>query len=360
MLQYLLTGLAGIALGIVAMRVWQVRESRVQVASDPALGLPRETRDDPGKRGRATSLPVLVGAGALAVVAIAILALRPSEEAVPGGSLPDARSVAGSGSPPLDDVDTMIQRLAQRLEKNPADGEGFRMLGWSYVMTGHPDEAVAPYKRAVALLPGQANVHAGYGEALVGVANGTVTQEAKAEFDRAIKIDGNEPRARYFEAMWLAQHGQEKRALEQWIALASSGPADAPWQADLRRRIGDTAAKLGIDVSSRLPKAAPAAPLAAAGAPPAIDSGTVQAASVLPGADRQAMIDQMVEGLARKLAANPRDADGWVRLLRSRMVLKQEDQAGRDLATARRALAGSAADLAKVNAAARDFSVPGN
>ncbi len=67
----------------------------------------------------------------------------------------------------------------------------------------------------------------------------------------------------------------------------------------------------------------------------------------------------MVEGLARKLQANPKDADGWVRLLRSRMVLKQGEQAGRDLATARRALAGSGAPLTMLNGAAREFGVPG-
>ena len=234
------------------------------------------------------------------------------------------------------------------------------MLGWSYVMTSHPDKAVAAYKRALAMLPGQANVHAGYGEALVGVAKGTVTQEAKDAFDKAIKADPAEPRARYFEALWMAQHGQEKQALDKWIALARSAPADAAWQADLRRQIGETSAKLGVAIPAGLTAAAAAIPAAPLGAPPALDNGTVQAASALPAADRQAMVDQMVEGLAKKLQANPKDADGWVRLLRSRMVLKQGDQAGRELATARRALAGSAADLAMVNGAAKEFGVPGS
>ena len=166
--------------------------------------------------------------------------------------------VAAGGDKALDDVDTMIQRLAERLEKNPADGEGFRMLGWSYVMTGHPDKAVEAYEQALPLLPKQANVHAGYGEALVGVAKGTVTQEAKDAFDKAIAADPTEPRARYFQALWLAQHGQEKQALDKWIALASSASADAPWQADLRRQIGETAAKLKVAVPAKL-AAAPAA-----------------------------------------------------------------------------------------------------
>jgi cytochrome c-type biogenesis protein CcmH len=358
MLQYILTGLAGVALGIVGMRIWQMRQQPMADAGDPGEVPEAMATAATSAAPKPNSRNVLIGAGALVAVAITVIALKPdsSETASPNAAaIPGAAPAADKA---LDDVDTMTQRLADRLEKNP-DGEGFRMLGWSYVMTGHPDKAVAAYKRALTFLPNQANVHAGYAEALVGVAKGTVTQEAKDAFDKAIIADPAEPRARYFEALWMAQHGQEKQALDKWIALARSAPADAAWQADLRRQIGETSAKLGVAVPANL-AVAPAAQAAPLGAPPALDNGTMQAASALPAADRQAMVDQMVEGLAKKLQANPKDADGWVRLLRSRMVLKQGDQAGRELTTARRALAGSAADLAMVNGAAKEFGVPGS
>ncbi len=365
MLQYILTGLAGLALGIVAMRLWQM----CQQAPDDSVEAAGSTEGmDVGSvkpkaaatliLARLESRHILIGASGIAVLALAIIVLKPAGGDADSPSAPamPSASAAGGKNQALDDVDTMIQRLAERLDKNPTDGEGFRMLGWSYVMTGKPDKAVAAYRRALPLLPGQANVHAGYGEALVGVAGGTVTQEAKDAFDRAIKADPAEPRARYFEALWLAQHGQERAALDQWLALAGSAPSDAPWQADLRSKIAETATKLKVPIPMQLAAQPPAAAL---GAPPAIDNSTIQAASALPPADRQAMVDQMVEGLARKLQANPQDADGWVRLLRSRMVLKQGEQAGRDLAAARRALAGSGAPLNMVNGAAREFGVPG-
>ena len=66
----------------------------------------------------------------------------------------------------------------------------------------------------------------------------------------------------------------------------------------------------------------------------------------------------MVDGLAAKLKADPSDPDRWILLLRSRMVLKQADQASSDLAAARRALAGNSAALTKVDTAARDLGVP--
>lgn len=358
MLQYLLTAAAGIVLGIVAMRVWQGREPEAgAIPAETVAATPAPPAGDPAAaapRPRITSRHALIGAGALTAVAIGVLALRdgPADSA---GALASTLAPAAPASKAVDDVDTMITRLAARLEMNPNDGEGFRMLAWSYAMTGRPELAIAPYKRALALLPKSALVHSGYGEALAGIAKGQVTPEAKSEFERAVALDPAEPRARYFLALWQAQHGQEREALDKWIVLATSGPADAPWQVDLRRKITETSGKLGIDVSSRLKSSA-----AGTGAtPPPLDPQTIQAANAMPAADRQAMVDQMVSGLADKLKADPGDADRWVLLLRSRMVLKQGDQAATDLAAARRALAGNASGLSKVNAAAKELAIPG-
>lgn len=359
MLQYLLTCLAGIALGVVGMRVWQ--SSRAAPAEQYTGNSPAEPAVSASETQPAAPAPtrkLLIGAGALLALAIAVFALRSGDntESTPAGPMAASGGTDATGKA-VGDVDSMITRLADRLAKEPNDGEGFRMLGWSYVMTGHPDKAIEPYKRALVLLPGKAIVHAGYGEAMVGAAGGTVSAEAKATFDKAVALDPAEPRARYFLALWQAQHGQEKEALDKWIAIANQGPADASWQGDVRRKISETAAKLGVDVSARLKVAAQVGAIAAA---PAVDPGAMQAASALPPADRQAMIDGMVEGLAAKLKTNPKDADGWVRLLRSRMVLKQDEQAAKDLASARAALTGNAAALAMVNAAAAEFGVPGS
>ena len=363
MLQYILTGIAGLVLGVVAMRVWQAREPAPADAADQSRS-PQDASDatpagaapvPAGTPWGLTSGHLLLGAGALAIAAVAVIALR--------GDDPPAGTALAPGLPPaasqksLDDVDTAIGNLAKRLEQNPGDGEGWRMLGWSYAMTGKPEQAIAPYQRALALLPKSAQVRSGYGEALVGVAKGTVTPEAKARFAEAVALDPAEPRARSVLALWQAQNGQERQALDKWIALANSGPADAPWQADVRRQITTVSGKLGIDVSKRLTSAAPAA--LAGATPPTLDAGTVQAASAMPEAQRQAMVDGMVSGLADKLKANPADVDRWILLLRSRMVLKQGDQARQDLTAARQALARDAAGLGRVNAAAREFGVPG-
>lgn len=54
---------------------------------------------------------------------------------------------------PLPDVETMIGKLVARLESDPRDIDGWRMLGWSYRHTDRPALAVEAYQRAVKLAP---------------------------------------------------------------------------------------------------------------------------------------------------------------------------------------------------------------
>ena len=359
LLPYLLTGLAGLALGVVAMRLWQ---TRIVATVPPATGEPATiAAQQPGSRQwssfRPTSRQMLVAAGVVLLAAAAIFATRDDSSMGAGGlGGPTASEGVQASDQSLDDVDTMITRLAARLEEDPQDGEGFRMLGWSYLMTGKPREALPAFQRALALLPDDARVQSGYGETLTALADGTVTADAKAAFQRALVRDPLEPRARYFLALWQDQNGNSRQALDTLLQLANSGPADATWQAELRREITRVSGALGVDVSDRLPPLSAAEPGADL---PQLDPATISAAQQLPGQDREQMIRSMVDGLAARLQANPADPGGWVRLLRSRMVLTQGDQAARDLASARRALAGNAAGLAQVNQAASQLNVPG-
>ena len=65
----------------------------------------------------------------------------------------------------LPDVNTMIERLAARLETTPEDIEGWRMLGWSYFHTARYEQAATAYARAVALDPSSAELKLSYEEA---------------------------------------------------------------------------------------------------------------------------------------------------------------------------------------------------
>jgi cytochrome c-type biogenesis protein CcmH len=71
-----------------------------------------------------------------------------------------------------------------------------------------------------------------------------------------------------------------------------------------------------------------AEPAVAAGAPVnGPDAQAVEAARQMSPQDRQAMIETMVARLDDRLKQNPRDEEGWMRLIRSYVVLGKADQA---------------------------------
>ena len=53
----------------------------------------------------------------------------------------------------MPDVNTMIAKLVARLEKQPNDVKGWKMLGWSYLNTDRPEEAATAYETALKLEP---------------------------------------------------------------------------------------------------------------------------------------------------------------------------------------------------------------
>ncbi|RWP74007.1 MAG: c-type cytochrome biogenesis protein CcmI, partial [Mesorhizobium sp.] len=76
------------------------------------------------------------------------------------------------------------------------------------------------------------------------------------------------------------------------------------------------------------------------------DAGDFDAASSMSPQDRETMINTMVAGLDDKLRQNPRDPEGWMRLVRSYVVLGKADQAREALGRAI-AVFGADSDQAK-------------
>jgi len=241
---------------------------------------------------------------------------------------------------PLGSVDEMAARLSARLKRNPNDPEGWRMLAWSYFATERFAEAAAAYAKALDLSPNRADLASAYGEALVRAGDGRVGEEAKSAFARALRLDAREARARFFMGVVKEQAGDKAAALDEWIAILNEADAKEPWYADLTQRVTALGRETGIDVSARLrgeettatggvlaqleqPAAGPPQ-----GGPTAAD---IRNASAMPSADRAAMIRGMVEGLAARLEQSPGDVDGWIKLIRSRKVLGETQEAERAL-----------------------------
>ena len=83
-----------------------------------------------------------------------------------------------------------------------------------------------------------------------------------------------------------------------------------------------------------------------------------QAANAIPPSQQDQMVRAMVDGLAARLRQNPRDADGWIRLMRSRMVLHDAPAAQQALRSGLAAFANDAATQNRLREAAGQLGIP--
>jgi cytochrome c-type biogenesis protein CcmH len=288
-----------------------------------------------------------------------------SRAQAPAGTQP--AQTADAAQAPQGDIDALVKRLEKRLADNPNDAEGWRLLGWTYYNTARHKDAVAAYRRAVDLQKDNPTLKALLGEAMVVEAGDRVTDAALAIFEEVLAINPNDERARFFKGVSRAQVGDNQGAIDEWIALYKVAPADAEWAGDLRSRIEKTALDAKIDVSARLAEARPAASAAAvaggatagpgAAATPGPTAADVENAKQLKPEDAQLMAAGMVERLAGRLESAPKDADGWIMLIRSRMAMKDPEKARAALEKAKTAFADEPETQKRIVEAAETMGV---
>jgi cytochrome c-type biogenesis protein CcmH len=256
--------------------------------------------------------------------------------------LPDQPLAARALGPENRSIAALVAQVEDRLERNPQDGRGWEVLGPVYMRLGRFDDAVKARRNAVRLLGASPTREADLGEALVAAANGVVTAEAKAAFDRALALDARDPRAKFFAGLAAQQDGKNAEAAAIWHDLLAHAPADAPWANMVRQSL------------ARLENATPQP---AAPGPSAAD---VAAAADMSPQARVQMVRGMVERLAERLTRDGSDLDGWVRLVRAYLVLGEDERARGAAADARRALAGDPDKLRRLDAALAQLAPGGN
>ena len=208
-------------------------------------------------------------------------------------------------------VDELVARAEAHLAANPSDGRGWDVLAPVYLRMGRFSDAVTAYRNAIRLDGSSAARQAGLGEAITNAAGGIVSADAQDAFEAALKFDPANLKAGFYLAMALAQEGRNQDAAAGWQKLLAGLPADSPWRgaveqalAHAGRRMADAGDKANGPTESEM-----------------------EAASSMSPQDRSAMIETMVAGLDERLRQNPRDAEGWMKLVRSYVVLGKTDQA---------------------------------
>ena len=193
-------------------------------------------------------------------------------------------------------------------------------------------EATEAYRNVMRLAPDDAGGYAGFAEASIGAANGTVSADARDALIKALERDRDEPSAKFYLGLERAQAGDAKAALAIWRELTANAPPDAPWLNMVRGQMAQVAQEAGVPPMAVQPKhalevvggAAPEAAPQMAADPVAPDMSAIKGQY---SAENLEMIQGMVGGLQAKLSDNPDDFNGWMLLGRSMTVLKNADGA---------------------------------
>ena len=167
-----------------------------------------------------------------------------------------------------DQVDEMVAKLAERLQKEPDNVEGWVVLARSYYTMRKFPEAAAAYERLTQLVRNEPDLLADYADALA-MANGRDLSGKPSELvQQALAINPTHWKALAMAGTAAFDRKDYKGAVDYWERLRSSQPADSPIVKSITpsineaRQLGGLPADAPVAVAAQ--KAAPKTPAAAA------------------------------------------------------------------------------------------------
>jgi cytochrome c-type biogenesis protein CcmH len=266
---------AELAQGLItpAQHAQVLEELQVRVIDE--LGDPPAPAATPAHRRALASMlavALLVPAGALALYGVL---------GQPAALAPAAAKAAGGGDAPhamsREDMEAMVETLAEKLRKNPNDADGWHMLARSYVSFGRLPEAAQAYDHASKLSPNDPQILADYADTLAMVNGRNLEGPPMQLVNAALKIAPTHAKSLALAGTAAFDRGEFEAAAAYWQKLYATLPADSEQARGVATNIAQAQAAAGKP-GADAPRAA-----AAAADSNAVISGTVTLSDALKG-----------------------------------------------------------------------------
>jgi cytochrome c-type biogenesis protein CcmH len=154
------------------------------------------------------------------------------------------------------EMDQMVGNLERRLQDNPADAEGWMLLGRTYKTTQQYDRAETALLRAYQLLPNDPVVLVELAEAkLFASRNPVFSSEVREMLERVLVLDPNQQKGLWLLGIAAAQEGNDALAVELWERLSAQLPPDSPTLASVREQITQARERSGLSDAPQRPVA---------------------------------------------------------------------------------------------------------
>jgi len=159
---------------------------------------------------RKTALAILVLMPILAVLGYGMLgnpnALDPMRTAAPQQMTPEQ-------------INDMVAKLAERMQANPDNLQGWLMLARSYKTMGRYEEAAEAYGKAEKVINDDPELLASYAETLAMAGGQGLKGKPSQLVERALKIDPQHPHALFLAGAAAMDAGDNKKGIAYWEAL---------------------------------------------------------------------------------------------------------------------------------------------
>jgi cytochrome c-type biogenesis protein CcmH len=180
----------------------------------------------------------------IAIPVIAVLMYRAlgEPEGINPSSPPPSQHAAQGGPMTPERIMEMVDNLAQRLEQNPNDGQGWAMLGRSYVALQRYTEAVAAFEKASNLITDDAQMLTDYADVLALVSGKKFDGKPMALIEKALQIDPNNIKGLALAGSASYQSRNYRQAIVYWEKLLQILPPQMPLAQRINNFIADARA----------------------------------------------------------------------------------------------------------------------
>jgi cytochrome c-type biogenesis protein CcmH len=187
--------------------------------------------------GRRTAIAV---AAAVPVAAILLyLAVGNPAALAPGAATRDDHAIT------REQIEGMVERLAERIKENPDDVKGWAMLGRSYAVLDRYADAVAAYANAVKRSEPDAQLLADYADALAMAQGRHLQGEPERLIAQALKVDPHNVKALMLAGAVAFEKKDFKGAIAHWRKILEVVPPDSDMADSIRDSIADAQALAG-------------------------------------------------------------------------------------------------------------------
>jgi cytochrome c-type biogenesis protein CcmH len=153
-------------------------------------------------------------------------------------------------------IEGMVAKLAERLQREPENAQGWGILARSYAAMQRYPESVRAFARYIELVPGDADALADYADALAMTQGRVISGKPLELVKRALQIDPNHWKALAIAGTEAFDRKDYKTAVAYWEKAQRTAPPDSDAAKSLADSVAEARELGGIKSAAKLPESA--------------------------------------------------------------------------------------------------------